>query len=313
MSTLRQIEANRRNSQLSTGPRTQEGKSVSRFNALKSGINCKAQIIPGEDPADLQAMTDGYHHDCVPTTWMERALVDRLIRADWLLQRLSRLEAEMWIHEMESARSMTFSKLDEDAPLGDIYSRICDRFTRLQRRIDSTERSYYRALTQLQRLRSGTAPVADPIPADPDPLPNLDPSAGAQPLAPPPHPNPAPGSQPPAPELASFCQLPQMRSRCPQHHRQVPHDQPAIPVGDPADDMVLLQVHADAPQPQRKQLREHHSCRRSEMHQHFNERARLRRSQPEPHQRRQQIQDLQVYEDIDHRHAKSILLAGRLL
>src|SRR5581483_10830012 len=49
MSTLRQIEANRRNSQLSTGPRTPEGKAVSRFNALKSGVNAKAQVIPGED------------------------------------------------------------------------------------------------------------------------------------------------------------------------------------------------------------------------------------------------------------------------
>ena len=37
MSSLRQIEANRRNSQLSTGPRSPEGKAVSCFNALKSG------------------------------------------------------------------------------------------------------------------------------------------------------------------------------------------------------------------------------------------------------------------------------------
>src|SRR4051812_27482757 len=82
MSTLSQIEANRRNSQLSTGPRTPEGKAVSRFNALKSGINAKAQVIPGEDPAELEAMTQGYHHDWAPTTYLERFLVDSLIRSD---------------------------------------------------------------------------------------------------------------------------------------------------------------------------------------------------------------------------------------
>ncbi|HLK48055.1 MAG TPA: hypothetical protein VKT49_07975 [Bryobacteraceae bacterium] len=72
MSSLRQIEANRRNSQLSTGHRSSEGKAVSRFNSLKSGINAKAQIIPGEDPAALQAMTDGYRQDWKPATYIER-------------------------------------------------------------------------------------------------------------------------------------------------------------------------------------------------------------------------------------------------
>jgi hypothetical protein len=152
MATDRQIEANRRNSQLSTGPRTPEGKDASRFNALKSGINAKSQVIPGEDPAELEAMAQGYHDDWKPTTYLERFLVDSLIRADWLLQRLSRLEAELWAHEMEAARATAFNKLDEDAPMGHIYHQNCDRFTRLQRRIDSAERSYYKALTQLQRL-----------------------------------------------------------------------------------------------------------------------------------------------------------------
>lgn len=89
-----QIEANRRNSQLSTGPRTPEGKAISRFNALKTG----------------------------------------------------------------------------------------KRFTRLQRRIDSTERSYYRALTQLQRRKPRTRPLASRSPTP---------------------------TQSPAPELASFFQLAQ--------------------------------------------------------------------------------------------------------
>ena len=171
MSSQRQIEANRRNSQLSTGPRTPEGKAVSRFNALKSGINAKAQVIPGEDPAELEAMTAGYHQDWQPATYLERFLVDSLVRADWLLQRLSRLEAELWIYRMEEAQTSSFNKLDASAPAGHIYSQNYDRFARLQRRIDSTERSYYRALTQLQRLRVAPAilspvdaPIAEEVP-----------------------------------------------------------------------------------------------------------------------------------------------------
>src|SRR5581483_9903751 len=119
MSSPHQIEANRRNSQLSTGPRTPEGKAVSRFNALKSGINAKAQVIPGEDPDQLEAMAAGYHQDWAPTTCVERFLVDSLVRADWLLQRLSRLEAELW--QVGQAPD-----LPTDAPLGEAYNRAPD-------------------------------------------------------------------------------------------------------------------------------------------------------------------------------------------
>jgi len=38
MTSFRQLEANRRNALLSTGPRTEEGKGRSRRNAEKSAI-----------------------------------------------------------------------------------------------------------------------------------------------------------------------------------------------------------------------------------------------------------------------------------
>jgi len=60
MATPAQILANRQNALKSTGPRSAEGKAVSRFNALKTGIDAKAQVIPGENPAELQALIDAY-------------------------------------------------------------------------------------------------------------------------------------------------------------------------------------------------------------------------------------------------------------
>ena len=201
MSSQLQIDANRRNAQLSTGPRTPEGKAVSRLNALKSGIHAKSQVVPGEDPAELEALAEGYHQDWAPTSHLECFLVDSLVRADWLLRRLSRIEAETWTHEIEEARNSTYSKLDEDAPLGHVFSRTDDRYTRLQRRIDSTERSYYRALTQLQRLRAGERPTPNPadfdrtnpipppgtsplLPLDPGVVPPDGPAAGPRPSEP---------------------------------------------------------------------------------------------------------------------------------
>ena len=45
MSTENQIEANRQNAQLCTGPKTEEGKARSSQNALKTGIYAKAAIV----------------------------------------------------------------------------------------------------------------------------------------------------------------------------------------------------------------------------------------------------------------------------
>lgn len=225
MSTDRQIEANRRNSRLSTGPRTLEGKAVARFNALKSGINSKAPIIPGEDPAELQAIITGYHQDWAPTTYLQRFLVDSLVQDEWLLHRLSRLEAEMWSHHIEDARTSSFHKLNEDAPIGDVYSRTYERFTRLQRRIDSTKRSYYHALTQLQHLlREPEDAPAPPV----GPAPEIPASGPSIPAPCPPAPEPCPPAPVPVPELASFCRVPVPRQKAPLYPwTKVPPTRPA--------------------------------------------------------------------------------------
>ena len=61
MSTLRQIEANRRNAQKSTGPTSVAGKAVSSMNALKTGIHAKSLVLPTEKAADLDQLIDEYH------------------------------------------------------------------------------------------------------------------------------------------------------------------------------------------------------------------------------------------------------------
>jgi hypothetical protein len=49
MATEAQIEANRRNSKWSTGPRTDQGKNRSRFNALVHGCRASVLVLPTED------------------------------------------------------------------------------------------------------------------------------------------------------------------------------------------------------------------------------------------------------------------------
>jgi hypothetical protein len=54
MSSELQIEANRRNAQKSTGPRTPTGKAVSSLNHTQSGLYAESQIIIGERQCDFE-------------------------------------------------------------------------------------------------------------------------------------------------------------------------------------------------------------------------------------------------------------------
>jgi hypothetical protein len=87
MTSLRQIESNRRNAQRSTGPKTQGGKARS-----SQGLTAETVIGPLEGPADYrafeQAVTTAYDAE----TAVERELVLRLASLLWRLRRATSVE-----------------------------------------------------------------------------------------------------------------------------------------------------------------------------------------------------------------------------
>ena len=69
MATQKQIQANRSNAQLSTGPRTGPGKAVSCRNALKTGIDARNETAAGTDPAVTRSpQTENPQIGFVPST-----------------------------------------------------------------------------------------------------------------------------------------------------------------------------------------------------------------------------------------------------
>src|ERR1039457_2664177 len=80
MSTLRQVEANRRNAQKSTGPTSVTGKAASSMNNLKTGIHAKSLVLPSESLADLQQLIEECYLHYHPANPEQRFYVDDLIR-----------------------------------------------------------------------------------------------------------------------------------------------------------------------------------------------------------------------------------------
>jgi hypothetical protein len=73
-----QIAANQKNAQLSTGPRTPEGKAISRGNALKHGLAGEGVVLPADDAADLERLDLELQADLRPSNALARVLVRRV-------------------------------------------------------------------------------------------------------------------------------------------------------------------------------------------------------------------------------------------
>jgi hypothetical protein len=96
MSSVRQIQANRRNAQLSTGPVTDEGKRRSRQNAVRHGLTAETVVTALEDAEDYAAFEVAVTADFDAQSAVERELVLRLASLLWRLRRASAIEAGLF-------------------------------------------------------------------------------------------------------------------------------------------------------------------------------------------------------------------------
>jgi len=168
MSTEAQINANRLNAQKSTGPTSPEGKARSALNALKSGIDAWSHIIPGEDPAELETLTEQFLQHYRPADPVQLSLVDTLVSTEWIQRRLRRIEAQLWNYQSECLdKNLSYAdyidiSIQHNSPIGHAYQDALEPFTRIQRRIDSTNRMFLRTLKAIQELQAAAAAQAQP-------------------------------------------------------------------------------------------------------------------------------------------------------
>jgi hypothetical protein len=96
MSSFRQIEANRRNARLGTGPVTDEGKRRSRRNAVRHGLTAETVIDALEDAEDYAAFEMAVTADYDAQSTVERELVLRLASLLWRLRRATAIESGLF-------------------------------------------------------------------------------------------------------------------------------------------------------------------------------------------------------------------------
>jgi hypothetical protein len=120
MTSWRQFEANRRNALKSTGPKSLEGKRMSRRNALRHGLTAETVIDSLEDTEDYRGFEAAIISDYNAEAAVERELVLRLASLLWRLRRIIAIETDLFQIQAEILRE----RRNELAP---VYDELSDQ------------------------------------------------------------------------------------------------------------------------------------------------------------------------------------------
>jgi hypothetical protein len=210
MSTIDQVEANRRNGALSKGHKTPQGKTASAKNALKHGLLSEDTLLPDEDPQTFDELAEGLRAALAPEGTLETELAERIVVLTWRLRRIGKAEHAIlaWHHfgilgmdevcekedaieaRMDDLESHEIEDFDLPGPFprnpyeqadynarriakeaglcatvssGKAFSESERSLEKLSRYETSIERSFYKALHELQRLQAARKGEAVPL------------------------------------------------------------------------------------------------------------------------------------------------------
>jgi hypothetical protein len=116
MTTKKQIEANKQNALVSTGPVTPEGKAIAAHNAVKHGIFARDLLITAgdgkEDAREYKELLDGLALSLNPSGQMECLLVEKIAVDYWRLRRVLRFETGSIRKQLDTAINDYYGKTD---------------------------------------------------------------------------------------------------------------------------------------------------------------------------------------------------------
>jgi len=116
MTTKKQLEANKQNALMSTGPVSPEGKALVSQNAVKHGIFAQDLIITSgdgkEDQQEYNELLDGLIVSLTPSGQMECLLVEKIAADYWRLRRVLRFETGSIRKQLDTAVNDYYNKAD---------------------------------------------------------------------------------------------------------------------------------------------------------------------------------------------------------
>jgi hypothetical protein len=160
MATQRQITVTHRSAQYNTGPKTNDGKRISRMNALKHGMSANIVVLPYEDEVEYHELRAQLVESYSPATNQELMLVDQIAASYWRTMRSRAYEREMLsgqvrTRKVDNGLSPAINCNSDDLATAVVLTKEPqESFENYFRYDASIERAYYRAISALERLQS---------------------------------------------------------------------------------------------------------------------------------------------------------------
>ena len=159
MASPAQLAANRRNSQKSTGPRSEEGKKRSSLNHLRHGMTAKTVVLPHESGFDYDEIRSALMEDYDPATSQETMLVDQIAIGYWRTIRVRRFESAMFDNHLRTkklAHGKDTGPNERDDEGCAVILQVTDpKDLQNYFRYDATiSRDYYRAIATLEKMQA---------------------------------------------------------------------------------------------------------------------------------------------------------------
>src|SRR4051812_5680739 len=95
MTSQKQIEANERNAQKSTGPKTEQGKSITRLNAVRDNVTGQITTLSDEDRPIFEKLKAEHVAALAPKDVSELKLAHSIAWDTWRLDRLRASEMNL--------------------------------------------------------------------------------------------------------------------------------------------------------------------------------------------------------------------------
>lgn len=164
MASIKQMNANRRNAEKSTGPATPEGKQAASRNSVRHGLTALSPMVLAEEQEDYEQFVEAMRYNHQPQGALEYFLVDRMIHCAWGLRRVSAIEASLLVELPQNGRSeageknlcLAGKKNDGPGALGRAYTRSAAQLAQLSRHERQLDRSFdenHRKLEKVQYAR----------------------------------------------------------------------------------------------------------------------------------------------------------------
>jgi hypothetical protein len=166
--SVTKIEANRRNAQKSTGPKSLEGKQRSRGNAVKHGILADALLRSDvEDEAAFDELLAGLRRDFAPVGILEESLVEKIAICHLRAARALRCEGGLIKHRQllaQSTVSLARVQVETEYRYEHIMLPEASSLDKILRYETSIHRQLVYAINQLERMQRARKGESVPAP-----------------------------------------------------------------------------------------------------------------------------------------------------